>query len=160
MKNFKIQTLSDYGRLSDPATVILGISSILPSIFPNLIGSELTTMETLNKLFPGNGYWTVQYKNYLLPRIKYVKDIQRDLHMYTGQFIEKNQSAICPGKGGTDCWSAFYALLQKEAVSGGLSPVGNIYVSGFNYQTLLLVGAGIFLLVALTKKKSSKKGSK
>ena len=155
MNKFKIQTLSDYGRLSDPATVILGISSIIPSLFPNLIGSEQTTMEVLNKLFPGNGYWTVQYKNYLLPRIKYVKDIQRDLHMYTGQFIEINQSAICPGKGGTDCWTAFYSLLQKESLTGGSSPVGNVFGTGFDLQTVLLVGAVILVAVVITKKKRS-----
>jgi hypothetical protein len=156
---FEIQTLSarNYKRLADPITVITGIATIIPSLFPNLFGSELLTMQHLEKLFPGNGFWTVKYKNHLLQRIKYLKDVSRDLHQYTGEFIEMNQQSICPGTGGTNCWQAFYKLLQKESVSGGYDPVGNIYGGGFDFTTLALVGGGVLLLLALTKKKSRKK---
>jgi len=168
MKNglFEIQTLSErnylgdcsYKRLSqgeqgmDPVTVILSIGTILPGLFPNLFGSERTNAGVFNKLFPSNGYWTSQYKNYLLSKIKYIKDIERDLHMYTGEFIEMNQAQICAGKTGQDCWSNFYAILQQESSTGGLQPVGNIFGAGINYQTLLLVGGGVLLLLALSKK--------
>jgi hypothetical protein len=161
-RNFAIQTLSDrnyrlrnYNILRegeggmDPMTVILGIGGIIPSLFPNLFGSELNTRETMNKLFPGNGYWSTKYKNYLLSKIKYIKDIQRDLHQYTGEFIEQNLNAIAPnGCQGTACWQAFYSLLSTEQTGGGIQPPPNI-----NYSTLLLVGGGVLLLLALTKKK-------
>jgi len=149
---FEIQTLSDNIRLADPISVILGIGTIIPSLFPNLFGSEKTSKEVFDKLFPSNGYWTSQYKNWLLSKIKYIKDIERDLHMYTGQFIEMNQSQICAGEGGQDCWSAFYELLKIEERGGGIQPP-----PGLNYQTLLLVGGGVLLLLALTKKKSRSK---
>lgn len=162
---FEIQTLSEcskprlreYTRLADPVSIILGIGTVIPQLFPNLFGSEKTSQDTFNKLFPSNGYWTSQYKNFLLARIKYIKDIQRDLHMYTGQFIEAHLNEICPGKSGTDCWTAFYKLLTTESTSGGLNPVGNVLGGGLNYQTLLLVGGGVLLLLALTKKKSNRK---
>lgn len=156
---FEIQTLSEgqYKRLSDPVTVITGIATVLPSLFPNMFGSETLNMGHLDKLFPGNGFWTVKYKNWLLQRIKYLKDVQRDLHMYTGQFIEANQAQICPGKSGTDCWQAFYKLLQKESLTGGYQPVGNIFGGGIDFSTIALIGGGILLLTVLAKKKSSRK---
>jgi len=156
MKNglFEIQTLSErnYTRLADPMTTILGIGTLIPALFPNLFGSERTNAGVFNKLFPSNGFWTSQYKNYLLQKIKYIKDIERDLHMYTGEFIEMNQAQICPGKTGQDCWANFYNILGQESTGGGIQPPG-----GINYQTLLLVGGGILLLLALSKKKRSRK---
>jgi hypothetical protein len=162
---FEIQTLSertpklrdyrrlnDYRRLADPVSIILGIGSLIPSLFPNLFGSEKTSNVVFNKLFPSNGFWTSQYKNYLLSKIKYIKDIERDLHMYTGEFIQMNQSQICAGKSGTECWENFYALLRQEEIGGGIQPPG-----GLNYQTLLLVGGGVLLLLALSKKKRGRK---
>lgn len=152
---FKIATLSD--RLSDPITVITSIATVLPSLFPNLVGSERLTMDHLNQLFPGNGFYTVKYKNYLLSKIKYLKDVQRDLHHYTGEFIEQNKSAFCPnyvpGGDGTVCWQGFYKILQKESLTGGMQPVGNVFGSGFDLTTLLLIGGGAVLLLALTKRK-------
>lgn len=162
MKLFEIQTLSDnirlkdYGRLADPVTVITGIATVLPSLFPNLFGTEKLTMEHLNRLFPGNGFYTTQYKNYLLQKIKYLKDVERDLHMYTGQFIE-SKPEICAGGTGQTCWQNFYTILQKEAQTGGTQPVGNVFGAGINYETLLLVGGGVLLLLALTKKKRTRK---
>ena len=155
---FEIQTLSDqqYSRLSQ-LDFIPGIIALIPGLFPNLFGSERTSREVFNKLFPSNGYWTSQYKNYLLSKIKYIKDIERDLHMYTGEFIQMNQSQICQGKTGQGCWENFYKLIQQEAVTGGQSPVGNIFGAGLDYQTLLLVGGGVLLLLALSKKKSRRK---
>lgn len=150
------RSLADYGRLADPVTVITGISTILPSLFPNMFGSERLTMDHLNRLFPGSGYYTMQYKNYLLQRIRYLKDVERDLHMYTGQFIE-SKPEICAGGTGQTCWSNFYKILQQEQYSGGTSPVGNVYGSGFDFQTLALVGGGVLLLVMLTKKKRRSK---
>jgi hypothetical protein len=160
-KLFEIQTLSEFtprlkSRLADPVTVITGIATILPSLFPNLTGSERLTMQHLNTMFPSNGFYTSQYKNWLLQRVKYVKDLQRDLHMYTGQFIE-SKPEICAGGTGQTCWQNFYKILQQESVTGGTSPVGNVLGAGFDYQTLLLVGGGVLLLLALTKKKRSKK---
>jgi hypothetical protein len=164
---FEIQTLSestsnlnDYTSLQDPVTVIMGIGATISSLFPNLFGSEKTSKEVFNKLFPSDGYWTSQYKNWLLQRIKYVKDIERDLHMYTGQFIEANQAQICKGGAGVDCWNNFYKLLQQEAVTGGVSPVGNIFGASLDYQTLLLLGGGILLVVMLAKKKRRSRGKK
>jgi hypothetical protein len=155
---FEIQTLSDrnYRRLADPITVIAGIATILPTLFPNLTGSERLSMAHLNQLFPGNGFYTMQYKNWLLQRIKYLKDVERDLHMYTGQFIENNQGVFCTGGTGT-CWQGFYKVLKQEAVTGGQSPVGNIYGAGFDFQTLAIVGGGVLLLMLLTKKKTRKR---
>jgi hypothetical protein len=150
-RKFAIQTLSDrnYKRLADPASVILGIGSLIPSLFPNLFGSEVNSKAVMDKLFPGNGYWTSKYKNYLLSKIKYIKDIERDLHQYTGEFIEQNLNAIAPGGcQGTACWQAFYNLLSTESTGGGIQPPPNV-----NYTTLLLVGGGVLLLLALTKKK-------
>ena len=156
-KLFEIQTLSSYQRLADPVTVITGIATILPSLFPGLMGSERLTMDHLNKLFPGNGFYTSQYKNWLLQRVKYLKDLERDLHMYTGKFIEANMSAFCNGGTGSQCWQGFYKVLQTESVTGGSQPVGNIFGGGFDYQTLLLIGGGVLLLALLSKKKSRKK---
>lgn len=150
------RSLADYGRLADPVTVITGIATVLPSLFPNLFGTEQLTMDHLNRLFPGSGYYTMQYKNYLLQRIKYLKDVERDLHMYTGQFIE-SKPEICNGGTGQTCWSNFYKILQQEQYSGGTRPVGNVFGSGFDFTTLALVGGGVLLLLALTKKKRSKK---
>jgi hypothetical protein len=160
---FEIQTLSDcnrprlasrYTRLSlgDPISVLLGIGPIISLLFPNLFGSEKTTKAVFDRLFPSNGYWTSQYKNYLFKKIKYIKDIERDLHMYTGEFIELHQSQICGSSTGTACWQKFYDLLQQESVTGGQEPVGNVLGSGLNYETLLLVGGGVLLLVLLSKK--------
>ena len=156
---FEIQTLSErpYRRLRDPITVITGIATLLPSLFPNLTGAERLTLNHLNQLFPGNGHYTTQYKNYLLQRIKYLKDVERDLHMYTGQFIEANQAVFCAGGTGQTCWQNFYKILQQESVTGGSSPVGNVYGSGFDFQTLALVGGGVLLLMLLTKKKTRRK---
>ena len=167
---FEIQTLSEcskpnlknYVRLRektktmDPVAVILGIGGLIPSLFPNLFGAERLTMDHLNRLFPGSGYYTMQYKNYLLQRIRYLKDVERDLHMYTGQFIE-SKPEICNGGTGQTCWQNFYKILQQEQYSGGTQPVGNVLGAGFDFQTLLLVGGGALLLLALTKKKRSKK---
>jgi len=160
---FEIQTLSECntslknGATMDPATIILSIGTIIPGLFPNLFGSETTSRSVFDKLFPSNGYWTNAYKSYLLSKIKYIKDIERDLHMYTGEFIQMNQAQICSGKSGTDCWTAFYKLLQQESSTGGLSPIGNVFGGGLDYQTLLLVGGGVLLLLALTKKKRTAK---
>lgn len=163
---FEIQTLSDrsYRRLSnggatgfDPISVIGSIGAVIGSIFPNLFGTETLTMAHLNKLFPGSGHYTTLYKNWLLQRIKYLKDVERDLHMYTGQFIEANQSVFCNGGSGQQCWQGFYKVLQQESYSGGTSPVGNVYGAGFDFQTLALVGGGILLLSLIMKKKRSKK---
>jgi len=163
---FEIQTLSDYRsglrnytRLSDPVLIITTIATALPQFFPNLTGAERLTMQQLTTLFPGTGHWTVSYRNWLLQRVRYTKDLQRDLHMYTGQFIEANQSSICPGKTGQDCWQAFYKLLQTEAVTGGSQPVGSVFTAGLglDMQTLLLIGVGVVLLVAVTKRRRKKR---
>ena len=155
---FEIQTLSDCNRgLRDYAKLsqlefIPGIIALIPGLFPNLLGSERTSREVFNKLFPSNGYWTSSYKTYLLSKIKYIKDIERDLHMYTGEFIQMNQAQICQGKTGLECWDNFYNILKQEGMGGGIQPP-----PGFNYQTLLLVGGGVLLLLALSKKKSRRK---
>ena len=156
---FEIQTLSERKRLGDPVTIITAIGTIFPQLFPNLTGSERLTMQHLNQLFPGNGHYTSQYKNWLLQRVRYLKDLERDLHMYTGQFIEANMQAICQGKTGQGCWENFYNILRQEATTGGSSPVGNVFTAGMglDLQTLILIGGGIFLLVALTKKKRRRK---
>lgn len=150
------RSLADYGRLADPVTVITAIGTILPSLFPNLLGTERLTMQHLNVMFPSNGFYTTKYKNWLLARIKYVQDLQRDLHMYTGQFIEANPE-IYGSAIGQERWAAFYKILQQEAATGGSSPVGNVYGASINYETLLLVGGGALLLFALAKKKRNRK---
>lgn len=167
---FEIQTLSDrnygfknYSRLGDPVTVITGIATILPSLFPNLFGSERLTQQHLNTLFPSNGVYTSQFKNFLLQKVKYAKDLERDLYMYSEEFVKLNQSFFCPsgawvtGQGRATCMPVFYEVLRKEAATGGQSPVGNIYGAGINYETLLLIGGGVLLLSVLLKKKSRKK---
>lgn len=166
---FEIQTLSDrnYGfkpsRLADPVTVITGIATIIPSLFPNLFGSERTSRAVFDKLFPGNGYWTVMYKNFLLERIKYVKDIERDLLMYTNEFSKINVRGICGSEpevsegGKCNRTLTLYEILKREQSTGGQSPIGNVYGGGVNYETLFLIGGGVLLLSLLLKKKSRKK---
>jgi len=168
-KLFEIQTLSDrnygfknYSRLGDPVAIIAGIATVIPSLFPNLFGSERLTMDHLNKLFPSNGFWTNKYKNHLLSRIKYLKDVSVGLHHYTGEFIEQNLNTFCPGvvkggPGGQECWKNFYKVLQQENVTGGHSPVGNVLGAGIDYQTILLIGGGVLLLSVLLKKKRARK---
>lgn len=149
--------LADYGRLGfDPISIIASIGTILPGLFPNL-WAERSTMDHFNKLFPSNGYWTSSYKNWLLSRIKWAKDIQRDILMYTKDFVRDNRNSICPSCTNEQALTEFYKILSKEMATGGQSPVGNIYGAGFNLETLAIVGGGVLLLVLLTKKKSRKR---
>lgn len=166
MSPFRIQTLSSLERCNtslssrsrlgfDPVSIITGGGALLNELFPNLFGSERLTMQHLNALFPSNGFYTNAYKNFLLQRIRYVKDVQRDLHMYTGQFIE-SRPEICAGGSGNTCWQNFYKILEQESITGGTQPVGNVLGIGIDWQTILLIGGGVLLLVALSRKKNKK----
>lgn len=155
---FEIQTLSDrnYPRLADPVTIITGGIALFTSLFPNFFGSERATMADFNKLFPSNGYWTVKFKNFLLSKLKYQKDITRDLLMYTVEFVQINSREICNSSYSSDCLNQFYNILRKEESTGGSSPVGNVFGSGINYETLMYIGLGVLAVALLTKSKKKK----
>jgi hypothetical protein len=178
MRLFDIVTLSDKNistRLADPVGIIVGGTTVISQLFPNLLGTERASEQDFRTLFPSNGYWTSQFRTYLQNRIKYKKDIGRDLQTYTLQFVIDNNSAICPGTytfqnppgnnpggGGASGWlpcvESFYRILQQESRTGGASPVGTIApgLSGINWTEIVpyaLGGIALFVLLQGRKKK-------
>jgi len=161
--------------LGDPVSVILGGVQVIGSILPNLMGAEKATAADFEKLFPGSGFWTVKFRNYLQSAIKYKKDIPRDLLMYTVQFVADNNNSICPGTytfqqqpgtnpggGGASGWNPciekFYSILRREAATGGVSPIGNVApgLSGINWTEMLPYAIGGIVLIVLLQSKKRK----
>lgn len=176
---FEIQTLSDNVRLSEPMTLIaiLGsVTSLVGSLFPGMFRERLN-MQHLNKLFPGNGYWTVKYKQFILSHIAYISgsssggmEFQEELIMKTHAFTnEVLRGTLCKDVPRScwrpyadtfecpECLSILNNVLRQETFSGGTSPVGTMPGGGFgaaiNYQQILIFGLGAVLLIALMKKK-------
>lgn len=157
--------------LNDPVSVILGGTAVISQLLPNLFGAERATAADFEKLFPGSGFWTVKFRNYLQSAIKYKKDISRDILMYTTQFVIDNNNSICPGTytfqqqpgsnpGGSwnPCIEKFYTILRQEAATGGAAPIGSIApgLSGINWSEILpyaIGGIGLIILLQGRKKR-------
>lgn len=175
---FEIQTLSDrnyglrdYARLADPVAIITGGIALISQLFPNLFGQPAIPMTEADwiKMFPGNGYWTTLYRNYVKSKIPNTRDLWR-LERFTGYFVWDNRMNIAP-EVPNSCYpfdephkcpaamSKFFNLLKQEQLTGGSSPVGQFPggIGTLDMNTLLLIGGGVLLLSILLKKKSSKK---
>ena len=162
-------------RLGDPVAIILGGTQVIGQLLPNIFGSQRATPDDFLKLFPGNGFWTVKFRNYLQGAIKYTKDIPRDLLMYTTQFVIDNNNGICPqtytfqnppgtnpggdaGGGWNPCLTKFYAILKQEQMTGGSQPVGTFpSMTGINWSELIPYAVGgVALLLILSNRKKRK----
>jgi len=180
---FEIQTLSDctprlknYINLRngetpmDPITIITGGLAVLTQLFPSLFGQPAIPMTDADwvKMFPGNGYWTSLYRNYIKSKIPNTRDLWR-LERFTGYFVWDNRQNIAP-EVPSSCYpydnphlcpqvmAKFFALLKQEQRSGGNQPIG-IFPGGLGSidpTTLLLIGGGVLLLVMLNKKKKKR----
>lgn len=180
MQKFKIQTLSTCNRVPtklgfDPTIVITGGLTVAQQLFPNLFGSNRRpiTDQDWDSLFPGGGYWSTLLKSYLKSRCHYDVDMK---FMYPGnfgsggswsrgyiaQFVLENRASICPNQPDS-CWSgticqpcmtAFQKILSQEGLTGGTQPAGIFpgMSGGIDWTTIALIGGGIFLVAALTKK--------
>jgi hypothetical protein len=175
---FEIQTLSDrnYKRLGDPVTIITGGLALLTSLFPSIFGGSRKTLtnEDWLKLLPGNGYLTSSLRSTLQSRIHYDVDVYKvdpntgktNMELVTIYHAQHTALDWCPdgscqGNPESVLMPKYYALLRKESVSGGTSPIGTVpgFISGFgglDLSTILLIGGGLFLLLTLTKKKSKR----
>jgi hypothetical protein len=173
-KLFEIQTLSECHKPTlsalgqDPFTALI---ALIPSIL-NIFGNTPLTMADLDKIFTGNGQWTVALKQHLLNNIAWVDEnlqknidqkmkafisgsfaqtyCQQELNSGCFQHISYGDVLECPA-----CTTKFYEVLQKEKVGWGTpSPYpGNT----LNLTTLVLIGGGVFLLVMASKKKGKRK---
>lgn len=138
--------------LADPVSIILGSTTVISQIFPNILPAEKTTEADLLKLFPGNGQLTARFRNYLLSKIKYKKDLSRDLYYYTEMFIKENINEF-GGIWNQQALDNFYAILRKEAAGGGSQIYPNIY--GTNWQEYIpyLAAGGLLLFLLAGKRK-------
>lgn len=179
MQKFKLGTLSDsqtvenFPRLRDPFTVIL---SAIPSIL-SIVGKTPLTLNDLNAVFPGNGYYTTALKTFLLTQIAWkddllTKHIDMKMKAYIQKFysFEKCQDLRAAGcfaiKSYPDvyecdeCTQRFYNELQAEGgiikTAGTPGYPGTIFSGDINWQTIALIGGGLFLLLAVTKKRKRK----
>lgn len=150
---FDIITLSDYARLSDPVSIILGSTTVISQIFPNILPAERTTEADLLKLFPGSGQVTARFRNYLLNRIKYKKDISRDLYYYTEMFVKEHINEF-GGVWGQQALDNFYAVLRREASGGGSQIYPNVYGTNWQeYIPYIIAGGALILLLGNRKGK-------
>jgi len=164
-RTFTIATLADNNRLGEPISILTAGLGLATQLFPNIFGSNRRALTSADwdKLFPGNGYYSVLLKTYLSQRIKYDVDT-KFLYPFNHQginmrgaiadFVVANAAQICPdytaGAGGTNraCWSdgrnelvcqpcmtIFSKILQQEQYSGGNQPVGQ-YPGGMFSGTL------------------------
>jgi len=162
---FEIQTLSDGGTQVDPVTILTGSMAVLTQIFPGLFTQrQPVTRDTVDKIFPGNGYWTVLLKNFLLEHTAWTVDMRywypfENQAGYIQDFAYSHRmeyAPTCPDF--ANCaWPKFQEILRKEKLSGGNQPVGQypggLYSGGIDFTTLALFGGGLALLFALSKKK-------
>lgn len=168
-KFFRIQTLSENGGSMDPISIITGGAGLLTQFFPNLFNTRTPmTRAKLNEVFPGNGYWTVLLKNYLLEHTQWTVDMKfwfpfEDQAGYIQDFAYMHRGTYAPQcPNFANCaWQEFQQILKKERVSGGNQPSGQypggLYSGSVDFTTLALVGGGLFVLFALSKKKSRAK---
>lgn len=138
-------------RLQDPIAILTAGYGLLQSIFPGIFGGtrkRLTEADWL-QLFPGNGYWTTQLRNFLKARIHYDVDMKFAYPFFSEQlgrqdqghisfFVLRHKDQICPGKVTPQCDSMaqlqgipcqpcmteFANILKQEQFSGGNQPVG------------------------------------
>lgn len=166
-RHFTIRTLSDYTNLGQLEFISAALG-LLGMIFPDWgLFRRRLTMSDLNQIFPGSGYWTVKYKNYLLAHISYLDDkFEENVRHQTDNFVWSTFRPVycmdvpvsCWTLVGQDwthcdvCYSRLNQTLADEAT--GKSTTG---AAGFNLSSLtpiLLVGAGVYLVSTLSKKKS------
>lgn len=167
-KNFRIATLSDHQGMGDLITVIAGISTLIGSLFPGMFRERLT-MQHLNQVFPGNGLWTVKYKNFLLSHIAYIEGLQDELVLKTNAFTwEVVRPALCQ-QVPAGCWSPYYDTFEcgeclsilndvMSAESSGFGQTPGGYYPGFPGGTDLMkylpyIAGGVVLIMLLKKKK-------
>ena len=143
-------------RLGDPVAIIMAGAQIFGQLFPNLFGNSApATMDDFIQMFPGSGLWTTKFREYLQANIKYKKDIQRDLYLYTERFVKANHQQLYP-ETAIENWGVgqqkFYNILRQEAAGGG----SQVYPGeGLNWQAYLpyiLIG-GVALIALSNKKK-------
>lgn len=171
MRNFEILTLKDnqmkYARLNDAVSIITAGASILSQIFPNIFGGsrKRLTAEDWNQLIPGNGFWTVQLRNYLATRIHYDVDFQTNVQPFTIQFVADHKAGICPtfntdNHNWTACYQKFLQMLKQETQTSGNLPVGQTpgISSGFDWNTIIPIA--LIGLVAVAVLKKNKRGRK
>lgn len=170
---FEIQTLSDrnYKRLGDPMAIITGGLAVISQLFPNLFGAPAIPITEADwvKMFPGNGYWTSLYRNYIRSKIPNTRDLWR-LERFTGYFVWDNRGTIAP-EVPESCYpydephrcpaamSKFFNLLKKESQSSGNYPVGQFPggIGTLDASSLLLIAGGVVLLMLLMKNKKGQK---
>lgn len=173
MKNrlFEIVTLQDRNTLNDPVTIITSGAAVLSQLFPNIFGGSrkrLTESDWI-QLIPGSGYWSTKLRNYLALHIHYDVDV-KDIQKWSGAFVWDNRRLICPDIPDScwqynqpdsclECMRAFYALLNEETRTGGLSPVGQT-PGGFgqtvNWSIVAPVALGFVALALIAKNKKRK----
>lgn len=143
-------------RLGDPIAIITGGAAIISQLFPNFLGSaERTTINDFVQMFPGSGVWTTRFREYLAANIKYKKDIQRDLYLYTHNFVKANHSQLYP-ETSIDNWGVgqqkFYNILRQEAQGGGNQVYPGAPTDWSAILPYVLIG-GVVLLAINKKKK-------
>jgi len=167
MNNFKIQTLSNYVRLSDPVTIITAAAAALTQIFPNIFGGNRKRLSDAdwNQIIPGNGYWTTALRNYLKTRIHYNTDVQKIVAGTSETYLQAMTKAFHFNNVNNvrtmfPTLTEFYAELKKESAGGGTqtAPPGNIPGVGIGIPTeYLLIGAGVIILMMARKKNRRRK---
>ena len=104
--HFRIATLSDQQGLGDLVTILASLSTVIGSIFPGMFRDRLT-MTHLNQLFPGNGSWTVKYKQFILSHVAFVEGLQDELVLKTNAFTwEKMRKTLCKNVP-VGCWQPY-----------------------------------------------------
>lgn len=175
--NFQIATLSS--RLGqapgvDPISILIGA---IPGLF-NLFGKNPVTLDELNKLFPGNGYWTASLKNYLMQHIAWIDDaFPRHVDQKMRAFIQNVYSkSQCTSERAAGCFqvrtypdvyeceactSKFLQTLQQEQTTGGSQPFGQypggMFPGTISMNDIFLYGGIAIVAILLLKSKKRKK---
>lgn len=176
--DFRIQTLSDnQNRLGDFLGILSGVTGLVGELFPSMFRERLK-MSHLDKIFPGNGYWTRSYKQFILSHIAYISgestsgmDFGEELILKTNAFTyEKMRQTVCkdvPAScwrpyGDTyecpECLQVLNRIMAEESFTGGGQygefPTPGGFGGAINYQSILIVGGiGLFLVMMMKKKK-------
>jgi len=173
----EIIRLSETTTTDDPVAIITAGTALISTLFPNLFGGgrvRLTDADWV-KLFPGNGYWTVQLRNYLSKGIHWNVDLN-NIAAFTRYFVDENAGQICPEfgvAGGSppawpnqqtrnDCIQKFFELMRQESFTGGKEPFGQ-YPGGWaggtvDWKSVIpIVAVGAVMLIALKGKKRGRK---
>ncbi|MBK9285052.1 MAG: hypothetical protein IPM51_12165 [Sphingobacteriaceae bacterium] len=173
MKNrmYEIVTLQDRNNLADPVSIITGGVAVLSQIFPNIFGGGRRRLNSQDwiQLIPGSGFWSTKLRQYLEARIHYDADLG-NIQPFTAAFVWDNRRQICPAvqdscweynkpESCIECMRAFYAILNEESRTGGMSPVGQTpggFGQTINWSAVLPIAIGGVVLVMAMKTKKRK----